>query len=450
MIRNIGALVVNSTDIPDVSKQADRNKPSRAYRNYVLIILTLVYAFNFIDRQIIGILSPFIKADLGLDDAQLGWLKGFAFALLYTVVGIPIAWLADRYNRVNIIAVSLTLWSGFTALSGFAANFWQLAILRVGVGIGEAGGSPPSHSILSDLFDKTERAKALAIYSLGIPFGIMAAYFAAAFFLDGGSADWRIVIISVGLPGVVLAILLKLTVKEPMRATVANGPKQMDFMTSVKRLLNIPTWWGMCLGISFGSFGNYAISTWIIDFYVRIHPGMPIQDLLIVFGIVNGTAYAAGVWLGGVIADKWGEKSKRGYALLPTFAMIIGVPCFFFSLHVGNVWLSISLITIMLFASGMYLGPCFAIAQTLAPVNARAMSTALFFFVLNIIALGGGPTIVGIVSEHLSASMGEAEALRTSLSWLLLPYILSIVTFYWASTKIEHDWHEAERMQALD
>lgn len=440
--------MADSMKIPDVSQEARR--PTRAYRNYVLIILTLVYAFNFIDRQIIGILSPFIKVDLGLDDAQLGWLKGFAFALLYTVVGIPIAWLADRYNRINIIGISLTLWSGFTALSGFAANFWQLAILRVGVGIGEAGGSPPSHSIISDLFDKTERAKALAVYSLGIPFGIMAAYFAAAFFLDGGSADWRIVMISVGVPGVILALLLKFTVKEPVRAKVSLGPQQMDFMTSVKRLLRIPTWWGMCLGISFGSFGNYAISTWIIDFYVRIHPDMPIQKLLIIFGIVNGTAYALGVWLGGVIADKWGEKTKRAYALLPFYAMIIGVPCFYFSLHVGNVWLSIGLLTVMLFGSGMYLGPCFAIAQTLAPVNARAMSTALFFFVLNIIALGGGPTIVGILSASLSTTMGEAEALRTSLSWLLLPYIISIVTFYWASTKIEHDWDEAERMQALD
>ena len=231
--------MTDSMQIPDVSEQAEISKPSKAYRNYVLIVLTVVYAFNFIDRQIIGILSPFIKADLGLDDAQLGWLKGFAFALLYTVVGIPIAWLADRYNRVNIIGVSLTLWSGFTALSGFAANFWQLAILRVGVGIGEAGGSPPSHSILSDLFDKTERAKALAIYSLGIPFGIMTAYFAAAFFLDGGSADWRIVMISVGLPGIALALLMKLTIKEPARATVANGPQQMPFMTSVKRLLKV-------------------------------------------------------------------------------------------------------------------------------------------------------------------------------------------------------------------
>nr|WP_136249535.1 MFS transporter [Ningiella ruwaisensis] len=423
-------------------------QPSNAYRNYVLFILTLVYAFNFIDRQIIGILSPFIKADLGLDDAQLGWLKGFAFALLYTVVGIPIAWLADRYNRVNIVSISLTVWSGFTAISGFASNFTQLAIARVGVGIGEAGGSPPSHSMISDLYNPSERAKALGIYSLGIPFGIMAAYFASAFFLQGGSTDWRTVMIAVGLPGVALAILMKLTIKEPQRTAVKSGPAQMRLKTAVSTLLRIPTWWGMCLGISFGSFGNYAIATWIIDFYVRIHPDMPVQTLLISFGIINGTAYALGVWLGGVIADSWGKRDRRAYAWLPTGAMIIGVPCFVLSLYVASPWVSLGLLTVLLFTSGMYLGPCFAIAQTLAPVNARAMSTALFFFVLNIIALGGGPTLVGIVSNAYTETMGSGEALRYSMTLLIVPYVLSILTFFWASITIKKDWAVAEKAQA--
>jgi len=435
---------VNSTN-----EVIDQDKPSAAYRRYVLLILTLVYAFNFIDRQIIGILSPFIKADLGLDDAQLGLLKGFAFALLYTIVGIPIAWLADRYSRVNIVAISLTLWSGFTAVSGYATNFTQLALARIGVGIGEAGGSPPSHSMISDLYDPTERAKALGIYSLGIPFGIMAAYFAAAFFIRGGETDWRIVMIAVGVPGAILALLMKFTVKEPKRTVAPSGStSSMGLGNALKTLLKIPTWWGMCLGISFGSFGNYAISTWIIDFYVRIHADISIQTLLISFGIINGTAYALGVWLGGVIADKWGKKDRRAYALLPTYAMLIGVPCFVASIYVGNAWLSIGLLTVLLFTSGMYLGPCFAIAQTLAPVNARAMSTALFFFVLNIIALGGGPTIIGLLSNHFTESMGGAEALRFSLALLVIPYVLSILTFYWSSKKITADWAEAEKRQA--
>lgn len=420
---------------------------SKAYRNYVLFILTLVYAFNFIDRQIVGILSPFIKADLGLDDAQLGWLKGIYFALLYTIVGIPIAWLADRYNRVNIIAISLTMWSGFTAASGLAANYFQLAMARIGVGIGEAGGSPPAHSIISDLFPKEKRAGALAIYSLGIPFGIMLAFFASAFFLQGGKADWRTVMISVGLPGIALALLLKFTVKEPERSVSANasaGSKGPSVWTSVKALLSVPTWWGMALGISFASFGNYAIATWIIDYYVRAFPGLDITTLLVVFGITNGTAYAGGVWLGGVIADKWGQTNKKAYALLPAITLIIGVPAFYFALQAQDLWTSVALLTILLFTTGFYFGPCFAMAQTLAPVNVRAMSTALFFFVLNIIALGGGPTITGIISQALVPSLGETEALRQALLYLIIPYAIAILVFFWTSTKIVKDWDAAE------
>ncbi|WP_339891794.1 MFS transporter [uncultured Alteromonas sp.] len=419
---------------------------SRAYRNYVLVILTLVYAFNFIDRQIIGILSPFIKADLGLDDAQLGLLKGVYFAILYTVVGIPIAWLADRYSRVNIIAISLTLWSGFTAASGLAMNYTQLALARIGVGIGEAGGSPPSHSIISDLFPKEKRAGALAVYSLGIPFGVMLAFFASAFFLQGGSADWRTVMISVGLPGVILALLLKFTVKEPKRteSVQTDDAEKPSVSASLKTLLKIPTWWGMALGISFGSFGNYAISTWIIDYYVRAFAGLDITQLLIAFGIINGSAYALGVWLGGYIADRWGKQNKKAYALLPAIALIIGVPALYFSLQVNDLWLSVGLMTFLLFTSGSYLGPSFAMAQTLAPINVRAMSTALFFFVLNIIALGGGPTITGIVSQALVPSLGEVEALRQSLLYLIVPYALSIIVFLWTSTKIVKDWEMAE------
>ncbi|MCV2885214.1 MFS transporter [Aestuariibacter sp. AA17] len=419
---------------------------SKHYRTYVLIVLTLVYAFNFIDRQIIGILSPFIKEDLGLDDAQLGWLKGIYFALLYTTVGIPIAWLADRYNRVNIIAISLTMWSGFTALSGLASNYLQLALARIGVGIGEAGGSPPSHSIISDLYPKEKRAAALSIYSLGIPFGIMIAFFASAFILKGGNADWRTVMISVGLPGIALALLLKFTVQEPPRGGSSAGQidkEPIPFKQAIAMLLTIPSWWGMCLGISFSSFGNYAISTWVIDYYVRAFAGLDIFTLLIWMGIINGTVYALGVWLGGVLADKWSAKTPKAYGYLPAAALIVGAPAFWFALQAESLTASLVLFTVLLFTTGMNLGPSFAIAQTLAPVRVRALSTALFFFVLNLIALGGGPTFVGIVSNSLSATLGETEALRTSMSWLMVTYGLAIVAFLWTTVHIEKDWHKA-------
>ena len=442
--------MTNGEVVESVETPTGNTEVKSGYRTYVLIILTLVYAFNFIDRQIIGILSPFIKEDLGLTDAQLGWLKGIYFALLYTIVGIPIAWLADRYSRVNIVAISLTLWSGFTALSGLASNYTQLALARIGVGIGEAGGSPPSHSMISDLYPKEKRAAALAIYSLGIPFGVMAAFFASAFILQGGSADWRVVMISVGLPGVALALLLKLTVKEPQRgADNANVvTEHVPFRQAIKTLLTIPSWWGMCLGISFGSFGNYAISTWIIDFYVRAHAGLDITTLLIAMGVINGTAYALGVWLGGAVTDKWGTKNKKAYGLVPTIALVVGTPCFYIGLQVESLWVSLAFMTVLLFTSGMYLGPSFALAQTLAPVKVRAMSTALFFFVLNIIALGGGPTAVGILSGYLTESMGAVDALKTSLSCLVITYILSILAFLWTSTRVSRDWDLAEKRNA--
>ncbi|GAA0857274.1 MFS transporter [Aliiglaciecola litoralis] len=420
---------------------------SQKYRIYVLVILTLVYAFNFIDRQIIGILSPLIQQDLGLDDAQMGWLKGIYFALLYTVLGIPIAWLADRYNRVNIIAISLTIWSGFTALSGLASNYMQLALARAGVGIGEAGGSPPSHSIISDLFPKDKRASALSIYSLGIPFGIMLAFFATAFLIKGGSADWRVVMLSVGLPGVALAIILKLTVKEPVRGGDNAGADltQVPFSQALKTLLSIPSWWGMCLGISFGSFANYAIGTWIIDFYVRAHSGLDFVNLLVVMGIINGTAYALGVWVGGVLVDKWSQRSKKAYGLVPGLMLVIATPAFMFSLYVESLNASLALMTIVLFASGSYLGPSFALAQTLAPVKVRAMSTALLFFVLNIIGLGGGPTFVGLLSDAFSDTHGSVEGLRLAMTWLAAPFILSILAYFWTSRKVDQDWQNAEQ-----
>ena len=224
-------------------------------RNFVLLLLTLVYMFNFIDRQIIGILSPFIQADLELSNSQMGLLKGFLFALFYTVVGIPIAWLADRYNRVNIIAISLAVWSGFTALTGMANSFLSIGLARMGVGIGEAGGSPPSHSIISDLFPKEERARALAIYSIGIPIGIGFAYFTAGFALGNpeGDFNWRTLLIWLGIIGVALAVLVRVFIPEPERGQQEKLKKDqlnVPFLTALKTLLTIKSWWAMCMGIA--------------------------------------------------------------------------------------------------------------------------------------------------------------------------------------------------------
>ena len=218
---------------------------SKNYRAFALVLLTVVYGFNFIDRQIVGILAPFIQEDLGLSNTQLGLLIGFAFALFYTVIAIPIAWLADRYNRVNILSIALATWSGFTALTGMASNFWQIGLARMGVGIGEAGGSPPSHSIISDMYPKEERAGALGVYAMGIPFGIMAAYFATASLMgSGGDVDWRRIFIFLGLTGIALAGIVRLTLREPSRGAMELDDDvqiaKLPFIESLRSLLKIP------------------------------------------------------------------------------------------------------------------------------------------------------------------------------------------------------------------
>jgi len=275
----------------------------RGYRIYVLILLTGVYTFNFIDRQIIGILSPAIKADLGLADWQLGILKGFAFAVLYTVLGIPIARLADRKNRVTIIAIALALWSGFTAISGAANNFLQLTLARIGVGIGEAGGSPPAHSLISDYFPKEKRAGALAIYAMGIPIGIALAYLGGGWVMQ--TFGWRWAFVVIGLPGIAMAVLLKLTVREPKRGGLEDETRTDEFKMlkitepdgtferflfgacklfpaskrssifselatiwrAAKHLFSIPTYRAVVIATTAVSFTSYANGTWIVDFY---------------------------------------------------------------------------------------------------------------------------------------------------------------------------------------
>jgi MFS family permease len=300
--------------------------PTKRYRSFVLVLLTVVYGFNFIDRQIVGILAPFIQEDLDLTNTQLGLLIGFAFALFYTVIAIPIAWLADRYSRVNILSIALATWSGFTALTGMASNFWQIGMARMGVGIGEAGGSPPSHSIISDMYPKEERAGALGFYSMGIPFGIMAAYFATASLMgSGGDVDWRRIFIFLGITGIVLAGVVKLTLREPVRgAQELDGGtvvKKLPFVESLKSLLKIPAWWAMCFGIAFGSFVSYASSAFQTKFLIALDPSFDFKTMVILLGIMNGTTYAGGAFFGAKLADKWGAKTIRAYGWLPAIAM---------------------------------------------------------------------------------------------------------------------------------
>jgi len=466
-------------------------KTGSAYSYYVLILLTGVYTFNFIDRQIIGIISPLIKQDLGLNDSQLGLLKGFAFALFYTVLGIPIARMADRMNRTTIVSVSLALWSGFTALSGMAQNFVQLAAARVGVGVGEAGGTPPSHSIISDYFDKERRPFAMAVYAMGIPIGIALGYFAFAWLLSalqtGGVEDpsiWRTAMLIVGLPGVGLALLLKLTVREPERgaadgriAVRAEGAKKplakaiaeefAEVFLAAKALWTIPTYALMGAGITFASFGAYAIGTWIVDFFTRTHPEMPLTTVLVWLGFINAIAYSIGTFLGGAVTEHLAKKNKAMYGWVPAAALLLNGPCFLASMWAPTATWSMIFWLPSHLTIGFYLGPTFAVAQTLAPVRYRALSTAVLFFVLNLIALGLGPSFVGILSDILAGGMAEriaavqgvgleeartlaeGPALRIALSSVIVTGLLGAAAYFMAGRFVERDWAKAEAEAAI-
>ena len=427
----------------------------KSYRTGVLLLLTLVYGFNFIDRQIVGILAPFIQADLGLTNTQLGLLIGLAFAVFYTVMGIPLAYLADRVNRVNLLAVALAVWSGFTALTGLAQNFTHIALARVGVGIGEAGGSPPSHSMISDFYSKEERAGALGVYSLGIPLGIMAAYFFTAALLgaDPNDVDWRRIFIILGVSGIALAVVVRLVIREPKRGAMELGdraePPRIPFGQALGRLLSIPTWWWMCLGIAFASFASYALSGFQTKYLRLLDPAYDFRTIVIVIGVINGVFYVAGTYFGAKLVDRRAKRDVRAYGTIPVLSLVLALPLAVAAFAVPDVNTHLLISAGLQMCLGVYLGPSFAIAQTLAPISIRAMSTALFFFILNMIALGGGPTFAGAMIDVFgSGGATELEATRMAMYATFGAYAVAIVFFLLVRVTVRRDWAEAERRNA--
>ena len=429
----------------------DFNQPTKSYRTFVLILLTIVYGFNFIDRQIVGILAPFIQEDLSLTNTELGLLIGLAFAVFYTTVAIPIAWLADRYNRVNILSIALATWSGFTALTGLATNFVQIGLARMGVGIGEAGGSPPSHSIISDMYPKEERASALGVYAMGIPIGVMAAYFVTAALIGTSSNDvnWREIFVFLGVSGILLAIIVKLVIREPVRGAMEfNEQREITkppFVESLKTLLRIPAWWAMCFGIAFGSFVSYSKSAFHTKYLVTLDPSFDFQTLVIILGVINGITYAGGAFFGARLADKWGKKNIRAYGWLPAISITLCLPIGIAAWWSPSVEMNLIFTSLFLVFMGIYLGPSFAIAQTLAPIHMRAMSTALFFFILNMIGLGLGPSISGWMIDLFSTNYSDVESIRYAMTVTSLMFIPSVISFLIVARKLPRDWADAEK-----
>lgn len=329
----------------------------------------------------------------------------------------------------------------------------MIGIARMGVGIGEAGGSPPSHSIISDLYPKEERAGALGVYSIGIPLGLGFAYFLTGLLLGDpeNAISWRKLLIILGVSGVALAIFTRIVIREPKRGAqerVTTTVNKAPFIVAVKTLLSIKSWWAMCLGIALASFTAYAVSTWQIDYLLPFDGQQEtpygFRKMMYILAVLNCGIYGAGTYFGGWLTQTLSKKSVKAYGYVPAISILIALPLLILAFWAKTTGLHLIFGGALLFFIGMYLGPSFAIAQTLAPINMRAMSTALFFLVLNLIALGGGPTIAGILTDLFEPAHGKVHAIRLSLTWVSGAFVLSAISFLIAAKTLPKDWADAQ------
>lgn len=421
--------------------QTDQPLYTKGYTHYVLGVLVMVYVFNFVDRQILAILAEPIKQDLGLSDTQLGMLSGVAFGIFYATLGIPIARLADRHSRVNIISICLGIWSLFTALSGAAQNFWHLLIARIGVGVGEAGGSPPSHSLIADYFPIDTRASALGIYALGIPVGILFGNLAGGWINE--FFGWRYAFLVVGIPGILLAILLKMTVSEPPRG-YSEVKKQKVENVPFSEVLR--TMWGyksfrhLSLGAATQAFVGYGAIAWMPPFLIRTHD-LSTGEVGTALGLIIGIAGGVGTFLGGFVADRIGKNDQRWYMWIPGIGFLIAVPFSLGVYLVDSIYMALAFYVVPAFLVNLYTGPTFGMTQSLAPLAMRSAASALLLFIINIIGLVFGPTTVGFLSDlfQTSWSMDATESLRWALFACSFVYIISFINYMMAARTLRED-----------
>jgi MFS family permease len=410
----------------------------------VLAILLLAYIFNFIDRQIIGVLAIPIKAELALSDTQLSLMGGIAFALFYSGIAIPVAWLADRRSRVNIIALAVALWSGFTALCGLAQNFWHLFLARMGVGIGEAGGVAPSYALISDFFPRERRARALAIFSLGIPIGSALGVFFGGWIAS--NLDWRSAFLIVGLAGLPAALLVKLGIPEPVRGGHDNeGGKASEaappFLTVARTLAATPSFWLLSFGAASGSILGYGLIFWLPSFFTRSF-GLELIEVSWFYGSIILVGGVAGTWLGGWIGDRTGPDNPAAYALIPAICFLIAAPAFAAGLFAPSLSVGWVLFVIPQMLALAWLGPVIAAVQHIVPPNMRATASASFLFINNLIGIGFGIFFLGFMSDRMAAAYGQ-DSLKYSILYGLGFYLLSSIIYFIAATRLKRDWYSA-------
>jgi MFS family permease len=408
--------------------------PASPHRGLVLAMLLLVYTFNFLDRQILSILAQPVKADLDLTDTQLGLLGGLAFAALYSTLAIPLALIADRTSRSWVITVSLGVWSAFTALCGAAQSFTQMFLFRLGVGVGEAGGVAPSYALIGDYFPPERRARALSIYSLGIPLG------AAGGALLGGyiaqTVEWRTAFIVVGLLGLAIAPVFKLLVRDPPRAVASADQVPVSRVFAI--LAAKPSFWLMAFGAAAGSMCGYGVAFWLPSLMMRSF-GLDLVGVGQFFGALLLTGGVAGVLLGGALGDRMGRRDRRWYALAPAICYVAGTPLFIAGVLSGSWPVAFALFLLPQALVYVWLGPVLTAVQHLVPAHMRATASASFLLINNLLGLGLGSLVIGRLSDRLTPAYG-AEALRYAIAAGLCLYVVAGALMALASRRLHRDW----------
>ena len=395
---------------------------SQARRYLAVAMLGGVYTLSFLDRQLLSILAEPVKVELGLSDTQLGLLTGFMFALFYTLFGVPVAWLADRSHRVRIVAAACALWSLFSAGCGLAQNFGQLALARMGVGVGEAGGSPPSYAIIADYFPPEQRGRALALYSLGIPLGTTAG--AAIGGWIASAHGWRAAFIAIGLFGVLFALLVLVAVPEPRRGRFDTVQATRTSLGAALRLFvgdRTLRWASLAGGLS--AFVGYSMLSWTPALLMRVH-GMTLGELTLYYSMASGGAITVGTLLSGQLVDHLGRADRRMYALVPAAAFVVALPVYFAAIAADGWQAALLLIAVPFALYSMYLAPVLAVVQNAVPAGCRSTASAVLLLIVNLIGLGLGPVYIGWVSDATAAA-GEAEPLRLAMFALAPMFLLA-------------------------
>lgn len=431
-------------------------KLSAGYTRYALGLLMLIYVLNMLDRQVLTILAESIKRDLDLADWQIGAMSGLAFAVLYCFLGIPIARLAERANRPLIIASAVAIWSGFTVLCGLSQNFLQLVLSRIGVGVGEAGCSPPAISLISDYVPPEKRSSAIALYLAGGPLGVL-----LGMAIGGVVADhygWRMAFFIVGAPGLLVGAIAALTLIEPRRrakiseASAPVAATHHAFLPTLRILWSKRTYRLVVIAVTVKAFIQYGTSTFLASFFFRNHAvelasaaqsfGLKTAGFLgIVLGVTTGVTGVVGSILGGYLADRFAKRDIRNQARMPAIAILVSTPIYLSALFMDSLVGAMAMLIVPGILNALYYGPAYSIVQGLVEPNMRATATAIMLFILNLLALGLGPLAIGILSDVLSGPMGMGDA--AGIQWSLAVFILlgfpSSLLFYAAGTTLREE-----------